>query len=176
MKKAIDKLHKLYQNVDLGKLRIPSSIEDKLADFGIRKETLKSNSTEDVIAKMRSVTMHDPIVFIKLLVSQGFDLWFTQACFAVSDLKKVGMKFNDLRDFDLLHKVRSLVENEFCRGKGLVSELDPALLRLIHTIEDRCDLKDFSSIRNRGDTTDEEEAKAKAAQEEEENQEEEKKG
>jgi len=55
---------------------------------------------------MRSIILHDPIVFTKLMVSQGFDLWFTQSCFAVSDLKKVGMQVSALRDIDLLHKVR----------------------------------------------------------------------
>ena len=121
--------------------------------------------------------LHNPIVLAKLMVSQGFDLWFTQACFAVNDLKKVGMRFTDLMNTDLLHEVRSLVEDEFCRGKGMVSELDPALLRFIHKIDDRCDIQDFTSIRKRGDTTDEEEAKAKEEEKQEEKpQEEEKKG
>ena len=54
-KAAIAKLHKLFQSIDLAKLCIPSDIEDKLADFGIRKETLKSNTTEDVIGKMKAI-------------------------------------------------------------------------------------------------------------------------
>ena len=61
----------------MSKLAIPREIEDKLADFGIRKETLKSNSAEDVIAKMRTIVLTDPIAFFKLIVSQGFDFWLT---------------------------------------------------------------------------------------------------
>ena len=61
----------------MAKLAIPREIEDKLADFGIRKETLKSNSPEDVIAKMRTIVLTDPIAFFKLIVSQGFDFWLT---------------------------------------------------------------------------------------------------
>jgi len=67
--------------------------------------------------------------------------------------------------------VRQLVESDFCKGQSFVSDLDPALLRFVHTIEDRCEHKDFSAIRDRGDTTDEElaefEKKAKEEQEEE---------
>lgn len=70
-------MHKLFQSVELSKLSIPSNIEDKLADFGVRKELIKSNCAEDVLAKMKTVILNDPIVFVKLLVSQGFDLWFT---------------------------------------------------------------------------------------------------
>ena len=173
-KSAITKMHKLFQSIDLSKLTIPSDIEDKLADFGIRKETLKSNTIEDVIAKMKTIVQHDPIAFTKLLVSQGFDLWFTQACFPVCDLKKSGLPAKDLRDVDLLFKVRQLVESDFCKGRAIVNDLDPALLRLIHTIEDKTERKDFSSILNKGDTTDEEELKA--AKENEEGAEEEKKG
>lgn len=119
---------------------------------------------------MSSIIQHDPLAFIKLLVSQGFDLWFTQACFPVCDLKHLGLNVNDLRDIDLLHKVRQLVESDFCNKLSLVSELDPALLRLVHTIEDQCELKDFSAKVNRGDTTDEEQAEAdkKASEEEKE--------
>jgi len=113
---------------------------------------------------MKAIVMNDPIAFTKLLVSQGFDLWFTQACYPVSDLKKVGLQLADLRNFDLLHKVRQLVENEYCKGLDLVSDLDPSLIRFIHKIEDRSERKDFSEIRNRGDTTDEEEAKAATAE------------
>ena len=109
-KAAIAKLHKLFQSIDLAKLSIPSDIEDKLADFGIRKETLKSNTTEDVIGKMKAIIQHDPITFAKLLVSQGFDLQFTQACFPVCDLKKIGLSASALRDIDLLFRVRQLVE------------------------------------------------------------------
>ena len=58
-------------------MAIPREIEDKLADFGIRKETLKSNSSEDVIAKMRTIVLTDPIAFFKFIVSQGFDFWLT---------------------------------------------------------------------------------------------------
>ena len=65
----------MFQTFEVGKLTIPSDIEDKLADFGVRKETLKSNSAEDVIAKMRTIVLTDPIAFYKLLISQGFD-WY----------------------------------------------------------------------------------------------------
>ena len=74
---TIKKLHKLFQTIEINKLSIPREIEDKLADFGVRKETLKSNSPEDVIAKMKTIVMTDPISFFKLIVSQGFDFWFT---------------------------------------------------------------------------------------------------
>ena len=76
-KEAIKRLHKLFQTIEIEKLAIPSDIEDKLADFGIRKETLKSNSLEDVISKMKAIVQNDSITFFKLLVSQGFDFWLT---------------------------------------------------------------------------------------------------
>ena len=58
-------------------MTIPSDIEDKLADYGVRKETLKSNSIEDVISKMKTIVQNDVIVFFKFIISQGFDFWLT---------------------------------------------------------------------------------------------------
>ena len=84
------------------------------------------------------------------------------------------MNVNGLRDINLLHKVRQLVESDFCKGRQVVADLDPALIRLIHTIEDRCEVQNFSSIIDRGDTTDEELAEAERKAKEE--AEEEKKG
>lgn len=48
-KKVIEKLHKVFQTADARELTIPRDIEDRLADFGVRKETLKSNRIEDVL-------------------------------------------------------------------------------------------------------------------------------
>lgn len=157
----------MFQTFEAGKLAIPSDIEDKLADFGVRKETLKSNSAEDVIAKMRTILLTDATAFYKLLVSQGFDFWLTQACFPVCDLKRMGIQSGDLRNIELLRRVRQLVEGDYCKDRSLVSELDPALLRLIGQIPGRSEAKDFSEILNRGDTTDEEDAAAAKAAEEE---------
>ena len=132
-----------------------------MADFGIRKETLKSNSDEDVLAKMKALVQNDPICFFKLIVSQGFDLWMTQACFPVSQLKKIGLRIGDLMNIDILRRIRQLVETDFCRDRGaIVSDLDPALLRLIHLVPNRSTIQDFSSILKKGDTTDEEEKAA----------------
>ena len=169
-KQAITKLHKLFQSVEIGKLSIPADIEDKLADFGIRKETLKSNSTEDVLAKMKTILMVDSAVFFKLLVSQGFDFWFSQACFPVCELNKIGVRISDLMKSDLLSRVRQLVETDFCKNHPKACELDPALLRMMHKIEGRTERKDFSAILDKGDTTDEEQAAEdkKAAEAEEE--------
>ena len=116
---------------------------------------------------MRTIVLTDPIAFFKLIVSQGFDFWFTQACFPVCDLKRVGLQMRDLRDISVLRRVRQLVETDFCKDRGLVSELDPALLRLVRQVPDRSEVKDFSHIRKRGDTTDEEEAKKAKVDEEE---------
>ena len=143
VKKAIKKIFKLFQSIQPSKLSIPSNIEEKLADFGIKKETISTDSADDFLQKMRSVIMHDPLVFVRLLVSQGFDLWFTQSCFPVCDLKKVGLNFSVLRDVESLKNLRKLVEYDFCKGRSLVQELDPDLLRLIHTIEDRSEVQQF---------------------------------
>lgn len=43
----------------------------------------------------------------------------------------MGIQISDLRNNDLLKRVRQLVETDFCKDRSLVSELDPALLRLI---------------------------------------------
>ena len=67
---------------------------------------MKSNSLEDVIAKMRTIVLTDTLSFFKLLVSQGFDLWMTQACYPVCDIKKAGLQMKDLTDISLLFKVR----------------------------------------------------------------------
>ena len=117
---------------------------------------------------MKTILMVDPTSFFKLLVSQGFDFWFTQACFPVCELKKIGIKISDLANIDLLRRVRQLVETDFCKDRPLVSELDPALLRMIHKVEGKAERKDFSAILNRGDTTDEEETEAKKSTEAEE--------
>lgn len=165
----IQKFHKLFQTIEISQLQIPRDIEDKLADYGIRKETLKSNSTEDVIAKMKTIVLNDSISFFKLVVSQGFDLWLTQACYPVCDIKKFGIKIADLMKIGVLSKVRQLIETDFCKDRQIVADLDPALLRLVHRIPDQSKVSDFSNILNRGDTTDEEESKAeKGAGEEEE--------
>ena len=76
-KEMIKKFHQLFQAIEINQLTIPKNIEDKLADFGIRKETLRSNSTDDVITKMKTIVLNDTIAFFKLLISQGFDLWLT---------------------------------------------------------------------------------------------------
>ena len=91
----------------------------------------------------------------------------TQACFPVCELKKIGIKTADLKNIDILRRVRQLVETDFCKDRKLVSDLDPVLLRLIYKIPDRSELSDFSKILNRGDTTDEEEASAAKTMEEE---------
>lgn len=72
-----------------------------------------------------------------------------------------------MTNIDLLRRVRQLVETDYCKDRGLVSDLDPALLRLISKIPDRSERLDFSKILNRGDTTDEEEASAAKIAEEE---------
>ena len=133
-------MHKLFQVIEISKLSIPRDIQDKLADFGIRKETLKSNGTDDVIAKMRTIVLTDPIAFFKLFVSQGFDFWLTQACFPVCELKKLGINIEDLMDIRVLRQVRMLIESDFCKDRDFVSELDPALLRLVHKIPDRSEI------------------------------------
>ena len=69
VKKAITKMHSIFKEVDLDKLSIPNGIESTLEAFGIRKETLRSNSSEDVITKLNTIIQHDPLVFFKLLVS-----------------------------------------------------------------------------------------------------------
>lgn len=79
----------------------------------------------------------------------------------------MGIQISDLRNNDLLKRVRQLVETDFCKDRSLVSELDPALLRLIRQIPDRSEPRDFTGILNRGDTTDEEEATAAKQVEEE---------
>ena len=166
----------MFQGVDISKLSIPRDIEDKLGDFGVRKETLKSNSSDDVIAKMKTIVNVDPLAFMKLLVSQGFDFWLTQACFPVCEIKKlVGIKMDDLTDVRLLRQVRLLIESDYCKGRDFVSDLDPAMVRLIHKVPDRSDIQDFSDILNRGSTTDEED-KAAEKREQEGDKEEEKKG
>ena len=43
----------------------------------------------------------------------------------------MGIQISDLRNIDLLKRIRQLVETDFCKDLSLVSELDPALLRLI---------------------------------------------
>lgn len=61
-----------------------------------------------------------------------------------------------------------MIEQDFCKGRDLSSDLDPNLIRFLSTMDGHSERKDFSAILNRGDTTDEEEAKAsKASQEEE---------
>ena len=69
-------------------------------------------------------------------------------------------------NIDILRRVRQLVETDFCRDRGIVSELDPCLLRLLHKVPDRSELADFSKIIQKGDTTDEEEKADKANEEE----------
>ena len=73
----------------------------------------------------------------------------------------------DLKNINLLNKVRQLVETDYCKDRGLASDIDPLLIRLVHRVPDRSQTQDFSDIRNRGDTTDEEEAKAAKSAEEE---------
>ena len=151
----------MFQVIDISKLSIPRDIEDKLGDFGVRKETLKSNSSEDVLAKMKTIVSADPLAFMKLLVSQGFDFWLTQACFPVCEIKKLaGIKMDDLTDVRLLRQVRLLIESDYCKGRDFASELDPAQVRLIHKVPDRSEIHDFSDILNRGTTTDEEDKAA----------------
>ena len=116
---------------------------------------------------MKAFVQNDSITFFKLLVSQGFDLWLTQACFPVCEMKKLGVQMGELMNIDVLRRVRQLVETDFCRDRSLVSDLDPALLRLIHKVPDRSKLEDFSSILNLGDTTDEDRQAENAACEDE---------
>lgn len=117
---------------------------------------------------MSAVVSNDAITFFKLLVSQGFDLWLSQACCPVDDMKVLDLPREDLTNMNLLNKVRQLIENDFCRGRDLVQGLDPALIRFVHRIEGLSEPKDFKEIVNRGDTTDEEaKAEKERAQEEE---------
>ena len=91
-----------------------------------------------------------------------------------ADFEKAGLDRRDLLNTQLIQRVRTLIESDFCKNRDLVSELDPNFIRFISTIEGRSEVQDFSKIKNKGDTTDEEE-EARAAVEKKE-AEEEKKG
>ena len=43
-------------------------------------------------------------------------------------------------DIRVLRQVRMLIESDFCKDRDFVSELDPALLRLVHKIPDRSEI------------------------------------
>ena len=76
--KILEEIHKNFQTIPLEHLSLPTD-EPLLEDFDITKESLKEDDFESVKQKLKILACADWRLFMKLLISQGYDLWLTKA-------------------------------------------------------------------------------------------------
>ena len=67
-----------FKTIPLEHLKLPTD-EPLLSDFEITKESLKEADFETMQNLMLTVAQADWRLFMKILVSQGYDLWLTKA-------------------------------------------------------------------------------------------------
>lgn len=107
--------------------------EPLLDDFDVTKESLKDDDIDALKAKLKVLACADWRLFMKLLVSQGYDLWLTKAFLPTHVPKYCGkMMRSYVHNLNLLKKVKRMTEREFCDQKKAVLNLGPEEIRLLH--------------------------------------------
>ena len=86
-----------------------------LEDFDITKESLKEDDFESVKQKLKVLACADWRLFMKLLISQGYDLWLTKAFLPTNVPKHIGKRImNFCTKTLLLKKIKKIIEHDYC--------------------------------------------------------------
>ena len=105
----------------------PLTSSPLLEDFGITFEAIKEGSLEEFVMKCSMLAEADMKEFVKLIESQGFDIWMERAFFSSHQIPE---RANKLISINLLEKLKSFIEIQLCKeSKGIVN-LHPSTLRL----------------------------------------------
>ena len=102
-----------------------------LEDFQISHAAIKESTFDEFVMKCSMLADAGPQVFIKLLESQGYDLWLHRAFHASYVIPEAS---NKLVTIPFLEKLKAFIEVEMCKeSKGIVS-LHPSTLRLLSKV------------------------------------------
>lgn len=111
-REVIAKIHSNWQTYS--DLSLPAEEDDvpiKLEDLGISRDSLSEMNLVDFEDSLETLIMADTQLFIKLLYSQGYDLWLTQTQFpSVPTISKMKI----IRSVFLLEKLKQLIEKDMC--------------------------------------------------------------
>lgn len=72
-----------------------------------------------------NLVLADATLFVKLLNSQGYDIWLTQSHFVTKP------SLERIRNVSLLEKLKRLVEQDMCLESKLVESFEPINLRVL---------------------------------------------
>lgn len=86
----------------------------------------------DVMNEMfLNLALADIKLFYKVMQSQGYDLWLTQAALPSGP---TGQKMKLVKNVLLLEKVKRLIEQDICQEQKLVTTLEQNQLRLVYLL------------------------------------------
>lgn len=100
----------------------------------ITKESLKESDFDTMLNLLQTLAAADWRLFMKFLVSQGYDLWLTKAHYPSHEASCMPKLLDISCETSIIAKVKRIIERDYCEETKVVLTLQPDQIRFLHQI------------------------------------------